>query len=262
MKKTRLNVFYHLGEGLEDLHALRTDMELGEAIMSMIRPQQWLAQFDWECKDVPLPATRDAARALLNFVNRWLTAGPGFDPSQKFNQEDMRALHILRELFMQAFEREEANLGVFIVTAKGLYDTKLLLEKPEEEFPEKIRSRLPKQMLFDFREAARALAFELPTACAFHVCRGTEALLLHYHETLVGHPWQHKKKDWKIYVEQLAVAGAPKKITSRLDEIRDMDRNTYIHPDQNVTLEEAPALFKLCSAVILYIGQELERLIP
>jgi len=35
-----------LGEGLEDLHALRIGMELGEAIMSMIRPQQWLAQFD------------------------------------------------------------------------------------------------------------------------------------------------------------------------------------------------------------------------
>ncbi len=120
-EKDELNIFYHLGEGLEDLHALRIGMEFTEAMMSMIRPQQWLAQFDWELEGVPLPDSKVAAKALLNFVNKWLTAGPGFDPSQKFSQRDMHTLHNLREKFVQDFEREEANLGVYIVTPKGLY---------------------------------------------------------------------------------------------------------------------------------------------
>jgi hypothetical protein len=237
-------------------------MEFSEAVMSMIRPQQWLAKFDWECKDVPLPATRDAANALLNFLNKWLLAGPEFDISHKFSQQDMHALHALRELFVEAFEREEVNLGVFIVTPKGLYDTKLLLENPEMEFPEKIRPLLPQQMLEDFKQAARCLAFEIPTACAFHVCRGTEALILEYYKRLSGHSWKEKRKDWGIYVDHLIKNGAPEKITTRLREIAKMDRNAYIHPDINVTLDEAPQLFKLCAAVIFYMGQELERLAP
>ncbi len=39
-----------------------------------------------------------------------------------------------------------------------------------------------------------------------------------------------------------------------------MDRNAYIHPDKTVDLNETPILFELCSAVIFYMGQELERL--
>ncbi len=61
--------------------------------------------------------------------------------------------------------------------------------------------------------------------------------------------------------EQLAKEGAPKSITARLDEIRELDRNTYIHPDKNVSLEEAPVLFELCSGVVFQMGQELKKLV-
>ena len=82
-----------------------------------------------------------------------------------------------------------------------------------------------------------------------------------YHELLTKAPWPHKKRDWKIYVEQLGVAGAPKAITRRLEEIREFDRNPYIHPDDNVSLEEAPVLFELCTGVIFLMAQEMEKLI-
>jgi hypothetical protein len=248
---------------MEDLHALRIGMEFGEAIMSMIRPQQWLAQFDWESESVPLPESKAAAKALLNFVNRWLTSGPGFDPTQKFSQQDMHDLHRLREKFLQEFEREEEKLSVFIVTPKRLLDAKLLVDKPELAFDEKIRKHLPDQMLYDFSQAARCLAFEIPTACAFHVCRGTESLILRYYEKLSGNPWPYpKNKEWSAYIDHLKKHKAPERITTRLDEIRKMDRNAYIHPDVNVTLEEAPVLFDLCNGVIFYMGQELEGLTP
>jgi len=262
MKKTRLNIFYHLGESLEDLHALRIGMEFAEAVMSMIRPQQWLIELDRALQDVPMPDTHASVQALLSTVNAWCAPQPGFDPTQRFTQSDMsRVMGHLRK-FEEDFEREESNIAVFIVTPKKLLDTRLLIEKPEEAFDKKIRKLLPKQMLLDFAQAARCLAFEIPTACAFHVCRGTEALIIQYCERLIGHLWTEPRKDWGRYIEVLVEKRAPDKITSRLREIAKMDRNAYVHPDINVTLEEAPVLFELCNGVIFYMAQELERLTP
>jgi hypothetical protein len=51
------------------------------------------------------------------------------------------------------------------------------------------------------------LAFELPPACAFHICRGTAPVMLKYYEHLASHAWQLQKKDWKIYIEQLTKEG-------------------------------------------------------
>ncbi len=258
VKKTRLNIFYHLGEGLEDLNDLRIGMEYADIILSLIRPLQWLIQLSVQLQGVPMPDTRKSVEALLNFVNIWLapTSG-GTDLTQTFTQSDMMRMHERRDKFLADFEREEARLGVFIVTSKGLYDTTLLLEKPEEAFEEKIRGLLPPQMLYDFKQAARCLAFEIPTACAFHVCRGTESLMLAYYEFLAKHAWAFKKKDWGIYIEQLGKEGAPKSVTERLDEIRKLNRNAYIHPEINVSLDEAPNLFGLCQGVIFQMAREM-----
>jgi hypothetical protein len=263
MKKTRLMVFYHLGAGLEDLDHLRIGMEFSEAMMEMIRPQQWLAQFEWEAQDIALPETKAVAKELLNFVSHWLTSGPAFIAKLPFSQQDMHTMQRWKQKFLEEFEREEANLSVFIVTPKRLLDVKLLVDKPEMAFEEKMRKYVPAQTLHDFAQAARCLAFEIPTACAFHVCRGTEALILHYYEKLAGKPWPYPKtKDWYNYIDHLKNHHAPEKITMRLDEIRKFDRNAYIHPDINVSLEEAPVLFNLCDGVILYMVQEVARLTP
>src|SRR5580704_15255734 len=104
---------------------------------------------------------------------------------------------------------------VFTVTPKGIYDTRLLMTRPEEKFPERVRSILPPQVLADLKQAASCLAFDIPTACAFHVCRATEALLLKYYEVLTGSPYSLPYRNWNRYVEELVRVGATKAITNR-----------------------------------------------
>ena len=82
--------------------------------------------------------------------------------------------------------------------------------------------------------------------------------MLKYYEVLKGSPMPFKK-DWNRYIEELVKVNAPKQLTSRLNEIREMDRNAYIHPDINVTLAEAPILFELCSGVIFQMAQEIQK---
>jgi hypothetical protein len=162
--------------------------------------------------------------------------------------------------FEKAFEREHRNLQVFVVTPKGTRDTQLLIEEPECDMPEHLISVLPAQYLRDLKQAARCLAFDIPTACTFHVCRATESLMLAYYAFLNGHPWQlPKNRNSDQYITHLHNEGALTKITNRLREIKDTDRNAYIHPDQNVSIEEAKVLYGLCSGVDYYMAEEIAK---
>jgi hypothetical protein len=261
MKLTNLNIFLQLGMSLQSMcDNLRAGKDLGELLLQVTLPREWLIAFLRETNEVGhyLRETREKANDLLIAINdiytpRRIAIGPT-------KSEEVTMLRQGADAIQLAFEREHRNLAVFTVTPKGTRDTGILIESPEEDFTETQRTILPTQFVADLKQAARCLVFEVPTACAFHTCRATESLILAYYKLLAGHEWNQKKKDWKIYIEQLVVEGAPKKITSRLDEIRDMDRNSYAHPDTNVTREEAPILYGLCSAVNYYMAEEIVRL--
>jgi hypothetical protein len=113
---------------------------------------------------------------------------------------------------------------VFTVTPRGTYDTRILLENPQEDFPRRLVEELPARFIADLKEAAKCLVFDIPVGCAFHVCRATESLMLAYYEELAKQQWPlPKNRDWNSYIQHLGNAGAPTTITARLDEIRKMD---------------------------------------
>jgi hypothetical protein len=259
VKRTNLNIFYNLGKSFAELDQVQIGTKRSDMVMHMIGSKSWLHQFLVEMDDVFLPETKGSAKRIYDFINRTF-ADCSNDWDKQFSQQEMQELVLAKQSFETNFDEEHKRLAVFTVLPKGIYDMDALMNTPEQKFPEKIRAVLPGQMFHDLKQAALCLSFEIPTACAFHVCRGTEAVMLAYYELLVKHPWAFKKRDWKIYIEQLAKENAPKRITDRLDEIRELDRNTYIHPDVNVSLEEAPILFELCTGVVFLMGQEMDKL--
>ncbi len=266
MKETNLNIFCNLGASLSYLR-VRTSINLSvtEAYMLMELPQKWLTAFLNETKeffDVELKDSRAAANALLDTILTILENIPA-NWGRKITGPEALLIYDGISAFEAAFEREHHNLTVFTVTRKGIYDTRALIERPEEVFPVKLQPILGKQMLDDLKQAGRCLAFDIPTACAFHVCRGTEAVMIEYLELLMKQPWPHpKSRDWHAYIQHMENNGAPAKITDRLNEIRMSDRNPYSHPDVNVPLEEAPIIFGLCTNVVFLMGQEMIKLIP
>jgi hypothetical protein len=81
--------------------------------------------------------------------------------------------------------------------------------------------------------------------------------MLTYYERLAKQPWRYPKRDWGQYNEQLISLRAPASITTRVDEIRKMNRNPYAHPDLTVPLDEAPIIYNLCTGVIFYMAKEM-----
>ena len=264
MKLTNLNIFLQLGMSMQSMcDNLRAGKDIGELLLHVTLPREWLIAFLWETNDVGryLRETREKANDLLSTMNE-IYSPRRVETAHATKSEEVTMLVQGVDALQLAFEREHRNLAVFTVTPKGTRDTAILIENPEEDFTEAQRKVLPTQFVADLKQAARCLVFEVPTACAFHTCRATESLILAYYKLLAGHEWNLPKKDWKIYIEQLVVEGAPKKITSRLDEIRDMDRNAYAHPETNVTREEAPILYGLCAAVNYYMAEEIVKSNP
>jgi len=264
MKETNLHLFYKFGQAVGTFYdRISVEKKIIELVSELIETQAALAGFlrDTEDYKLLLKDTRASAQAMLDQINKIIESAK-FEQERLITQAEVGTVLSCKWDMEGNFEREERNLDVFTVTPKGIYNTHLLIENPELKFPEKIRATLPPQMLYDLKQAGRCLAFEIPTACAFHVCRGTEAVMLAYYELLAKHPWSFRKKDWKIYIEQLIKERAPKQITNRLEEIRGLDRNAYVHPDINVTIEESPLLFELCSGVVTSMGLEMGKLTP
>ena len=262
MKETNLNIFYHFGAALARLcEKVSIGEKAVELIAYMYDVQLCISDFLTETKDFQhaLKDSRASVEALLSKIQEIIDDLPDNPTGRVLTEQEVHVILGGKDDFEHNFEREHRNLDVFTVTPKAIYNTRLLIEHPDLKFPEKIRAKLPPQMLYDLEQAGRCLAFEIPTACAFHVFRGTEAVMLAYYELLATHAWTLPKRDWNIYIEQLIKEGAPESITNRLKEIR-QDRNAYIHPDVNVTLEESPILFELCTGVVFLMGQEMSKL--
>jgi hypothetical protein len=264
MKETDLNVFYQLGAQLTYLaRSLSIGMEGGELFMLTTFPAMWLERFlsETALHLTALEDSRASAERFLRTLRNLRRDLPG-EWTRSVTQAEVQALSSHKDELEANFEREYRNLDVFTVTPKGIYNTRLLRENPETQFPDRLIPVLPEQMLYDLKQAGRCLAFEVPTACAFHICRGTEALMIAYYERLAKQKWPLTNRDWGVYITHLAKHGAPPSITNRLNEIKDLNRNAYIHPDINVPQDEAQILFQLCAGVNFYMAEEMVRLGP
>lgn len=261
VKKTNLCTFYYLGAAIEDLRKLSVGMTLFDVMRAGHRPTQWLLAFQAETLSVPMPNSQKAAGKLLDVLTGFLTAQPS-DANRVLTQMEMVEIIRWRDEFEEQFERENQNIDVFTVLPKGIYNTRLLIEKPEEKFPADVRRVFTDQIVYDLKQAGRCLAFEIPTACALHICRATESMILLYYQAVAGKPWAFTQRDWGAYTRELDKLQADKRITNRLNEIRQLERNPYTHPEINVEPDKAAIVFELCTGVVHLMAEAVGKQNP
>jgi hypothetical protein len=137
----------------------------------------------------------------------------------------------------------------YVVTEKRI-DVEKLLNNIERLFPSGIFGRLPNISRYDLTEAGKCVAFERPTAAAFHLLRGTEAVLRYFYTSRV------KRKRcplmWGPIVNHLRAQKKPPDITllNNLDNIKNSFRNPTQHPEMKYNIDEVQDLFGLCIDVI------------
>ncbi|MGD0417450.1 MAG: hypothetical protein ABSA80_18985 [Terriglobales bacterium] len=150
----------------------------------------------------------------------------------------------------------------YYVSKKGAYSTADLIEHAHYQIPETTRGKVPEQTKNDFDQAGKCIAFDLPTAAAFHLLRSTEAVIRQYYEVLVPGVKKAppKARNWGVYIKLLSDHGAEPKVTSLLFHIKDAYRNPVLHPEENYTDEMVQVLFGVCVSAIVMIVDALNKI--
>jgi hypothetical protein len=262
MKEINLIKIYQFGKEITALDRITTGEPPMETFSTLIGANRWMVSFWTETQGLPMTNTRAAMRHLRThaqaITDRLINSIAGSEQLPITLEENVPLARLLREFELE-FEHDSRELAIFGVTRKGDKDVRVLIEDASKKFPSELLAVMPDLVKEDLKQSGRCLAFDLPTACAFHVCRATEGLMRFYYKNLTGHDWPPPNitnPNWKVLVDQLAVNSAPKNITSRLGELRE-DRNAYAHPDVTVPLDEAPIVYEICTGSIFYIAKEM-----
>ena len=144
---------------------------------------------------------------------------------------------------------EAAGKMVYLVTEKRL-DVDKLLNAPHLLLADRAFLSLPAISARDFSLGCKAIAFELPTAAAFHLLRCVEGALGNYYQCAIKRnrlPDKHKM--WGPMIDQLRskkTNKVPVELLDTLDRIRVNFRNPTNHPEKEYDTDEAQDLFGLC----------------
>jgi hypothetical protein len=165
------------------------------------------------------------------------------------NDEADRLRAIIKDLRL-ILTAETSGKFAFIVTEKRI-DVQKLLSDVKSLMPTGIFEALPNLAKYDFEQAGRAIAFELPTAAAFHLLRGTEAVFREFYCKIVKRG-RVKQLLWGDMINSLESRRKPppKEITQLLEHIKNSFRNPTQHPEKIYEIDEAQSLFNLCTDTV------------
>ena len=192
---------------------------------------------------------------LYNFIGVAIGKADSKSPTASvfgpiIQEEDVTFIKAKWSVVRSILLAELSVLPTYLIAQKGPYDTETLIHNGELLFPESLTVSLP-QTLIDAKMAGRALVYEMPAACAFHLFRVLEVVVMEYVKSFPttepkckGKTLGQKAKyleDNKIGDEAIYVA---------LRDLTKIHRNSIIHSKMSVSLNEAISLVGMTHGVI------------
>ena len=189
-----------------------------------------------------------AAQSVIHAINEILpediVAAANMDRTAVFDYRLQNVKYAVNQL-ATVLSADMPDIASYVVSQKGIYRTEDLIAHAEQHMGIEVRENLPELAKTDLREAGKCLAYEVPTACSFHLWRAVETTMEYYHQALTGKTFEEAAagRNWVDKIRALNAVKADKKVTAFLDHIRGEYRNPTAHSGEFVPLEEAKRLF-------------------
>jgi hypothetical protein len=267
MKQTSVYDFYSLGKVLKSLARLDSDTTEAQGVWTAHSAHQQLSQAIL-ADSVLLPASREAAQKLIALLESIFGQELNAPFARPIGTPDTtaklglkaRMIYTAIENFETVLRADVPRMTVFSAEQKGIYQTERLIDNTDESFPESIRKRLPSQAKTDIVLAGKCLAFDVHTASAFHMWRALEIVIGAYYISITGRTFDDDKiqRNWGAYIKALTGVKADIGIIGNLDHIRSAYRNPVMHPNVNVTQDEAFSLLGIGISAITQVMQAIE----
>jgi hypothetical protein len=151
------------------------------------------------------------------------------------------------------------NFVVCVVNQRAL-SAYTLVEKIEDCFANKCWQRMSDKAKREFAESGRCLGLERYTGTGFHALRGVEVIIRQWIDEVVGS--LPAKRDWGTYIDTMKRNGADPGLTAVLDNIRSLERNPLMHPEDWLDVDDAIGVFNLSQTAVSRIMSDLEAKKP
>ncbi|MTJ01535.1 MULTISPECIES: hypothetical protein [Idiomarina] len=247
MKKHTLFRFYFLGTCIRYLQDLTPPARINGNGFVRSNIEMLFKYFD----ALELSVTSRLARGELSEVLEHLEEIDREDSGFEFSESETIKINSSVSAIRKTMDAELNERYAFVPTPKRLALHKLLDSVHEIFCPDAFDS-LPEIARYDFSYAGKCIAFELPTAAAFHVLRATESVLRSYYEAMIKQK-RIKSRNWGPIVNDLRARRATSKhevLNNHLDNIRASFRNPTQHPDKIYDIHEVQDLYSLCVDVV------------
>ena len=253
MRRFNAYELYHVGGVLKQLESIKNQTDVSPMAIQIL-----MCRFAVDSllggSPLPVGVTRQSAETLRTTLNNLTKARPS-DATEEQVKSDIalkayygNAIQTQLQQFNTILNAEWSNLDTYWVEPKGIYSTNDLIEHAEKTFSEGIRGRLATETRTDVNEAGKCVAFDLPTAAAFHIWRAAERELRNYYTTWTGQA--AGTKVWNTLIKELAPTKADPRVIAVMDHLRNLHRNPTMHPEEYLTVVEAINLFGIANSAI------------
>jgi len=203
-----------------------------------------------------LPRSTGKAEAFLTIVNGWVSVLMGTATPGSFG--DMAVLRRTVEGFAVSLQDELDRLAMFTVTPKGNLDVHRLCDGASKSYPKEVLELCKGFITDEIDHAGKCLAFELPTACGFHILRAVEYGMKGYVHAATGALPKVNQRNWGEYIRVLGDAGAHSDVIDLLRVLK-TKRNPLMHPNDNLEMTDAMGILCLCQAGMETLIADIQR---
>lgn len=269
MIRADLAYIYNFSKNFDRIRWIDTNSEYESSIKALLDVKLIVKEFLYRSiYSMSLLACEKSFRDFDQTIENILQKG-------KFSEHDVLELRGSIYNLDVTIQSTLASCPVFTPSIKGAFNPDILISIPALAFPEELLQRVP-LVKNDVEEAAKSLAFEMPTSAAFHLFRILEAVLRESYQGLISNTSKEETKT-TITEESLTIGKCihlmekknigDKKLLAVLKQIKELHRNPAIHPDSETPLEgayemdEAFALFGIINSVLYYLLREIPKII-
>jgi len=273
MDKINLPFFYQLGTQLNPLVKMKvgTQRQIDISLAALPVRDSVNGLLAWSGG---LSVCRTSATAFINATEealKWLRKVKPEDMDKPDSSTDAKFRLIIdkAKTFETVLSEELVTSSAYSASKKGIYSTSDLIEHADKVFPASILDRFSPAIVREIQEAGKCLAFDIPTACGFHMLRATEGVLHEYY-LAVGNPKKNDKlENWGAYIAYLykltnrqanideETVNHIKKVLALLQQVKDQDRNLIMHPEVVLNVDEAFILFETTKTTIMTMADKI-----
>lgn len=217
---------------------------------------------------VALPLSKGAAdEVLLNLRKLFegkIPASIEGIPTPLLSPESKNTIFVPLWNFQAVLGKELPELNIFFVTQHRDRDMNLLINNGELALSQKTLNALSHltkdDVIREIREAARCLAFDVPTAVGLHLCRAVEVIITKEYFPSLGMVVP-KNRNLGRYITALGKnINVGPKVISKLNDFKDYYRNRITHPEEYWDIDDADSAFGTAINVIDALVKDIVKI--